>query len=72
MPEASRSLRSHSRTKTKGKHHEIWIALTNKKFADPQPVSFNEAVSEAGINRQSFHESQRAEICYPFYETENS
>ena len=31
----------------KNKHHEIWIALTNKKFADPQPISFNEAVSEA-------------------------
>ena len=26
---------------------EIWIVLTNKKYADPQPVSFDEAVSEA-------------------------
>jgi hypothetical protein len=25
----------------------FWIILTNKKYADPQPVSFNEAVSEA-------------------------
>jgi hypothetical protein len=27
--------------------HEIWIILTKKKYANPQPVSFNEAVSEA-------------------------
>jgi len=26
---------------------EIWVVLTNKKYADPQPVSFNEAVAEA-------------------------
>ncbi len=31
----------------KDKHHEIWIILTKKEYADPQPVSFNEAVSEA-------------------------
>ena len=31
----------------KNKYNEIWIILTNKKYADPQPVSFNEAVSEA-------------------------
>jgi hypothetical protein len=31
----------------KEKHHEIWIILTKKKYADPQPVSFNDAVSEA-------------------------
>jgi len=31
----------------KDKYREIWITLTNKKHADPQPVSFNEAVSEA-------------------------
>ena len=30
----------------KNKYNEIWIILTNKKYADPQPVSFNEAVSE--------------------------
>jgi hypothetical protein len=29
------------------KYHEIWVVLTNKKHADPQPVSFNEAVAEA-------------------------
>jgi hypothetical protein len=31
----------------KEKHNEIWIVLTKKKYADPQPVSFNDAVSEA-------------------------
>ncbi len=31
----------------KDRHHEIWVVLTNKKFANPQPVSFNEAVAEA-------------------------
>ncbi|MGD0643886.1 MAG: hypothetical protein ABSA75_03165 [Candidatus Bathyarchaeia archaeon] len=31
----------------KDKYHEIWIVLTKKKFADPQPVSFNVAVDEA-------------------------
>jgi hypothetical protein len=30
----------------KNKYNEIWIILTNKKYADPQPVSFNEDVSE--------------------------
>jgi hypothetical protein len=29
------------------RHHEIWIVLTNKKYADPQPVTFNDAVKEA-------------------------
>ena len=31
----------------KSKYHEIWIVLTKKECADPQPVSFNEAVNEA-------------------------
>jgi hypothetical protein len=31
----------------KGKYHEIWIVLTKKKYANPQPVSFIDAVSEA-------------------------
>jgi hypothetical protein len=31
----------------KGKYHEIWVILAKKAHADPQPVSFNEAVSEA-------------------------
>ena len=31
----------------KDKVHEIWIILTKKKYMNPQPVSFNEAVSEA-------------------------
>jgi hypothetical protein len=31
----------------KEKYHEIWIILTKKKYADPQPVSFNDAVNEA-------------------------
>jgi hypothetical protein len=34
-------------TINKEKHREIWIVLTKKKYADPQPVSFNEAVGEA-------------------------
>jgi hypothetical protein len=29
------------------RHHEIWIVLTNKKYADPQPVTFNETINEA-------------------------
>jgi hypothetical protein len=31
----------------KDRYLEIWIVLTNKKYADPQPVSFGEAVNEA-------------------------
>ena len=31
----------------KDRHHEIWIVLTKKEHADPQPVSFCEAVAEA-------------------------
>ena len=31
----------------KSKYHEIWIVLTKKEIADPQPVSFLEALSEA-------------------------
>ena len=29
------------------KYHEMWIVLTKKKHANPQPVSFTEAVEEA-------------------------
>ena len=32
---------------TKDEYHEIWVILTKKKCADPQPVSFLEAVAEA-------------------------
>jgi hypothetical protein len=31
----------------KDTYHEIWVVLVKKTHADPQPVSFNEAVSEA-------------------------
>jgi hypothetical protein len=31
----------------KGKYHEIWIVITNKKAANPLAVSFNQVVSEA-------------------------
>ena len=31
----------------KEKYHEIWVVLVKKKCADPQPVSFSEAVSIA-------------------------
>jgi uncharacterized protein YdeI (YjbR/CyaY-like superfamily) len=31
----------------KEKFHEIWIVLVKKEFANPQPVSFSEAVSIA-------------------------
>ncbi len=31
----------------KEKYREIWVVLTKKAYADPQPVSFNEAVGEA-------------------------
>ncbi len=28
-------------------YHEIWIVLTKKEYAYPQPVSFNQALTEA-------------------------
>jgi len=28
-------------------YHEIWITITNKKAANPQLLSFNQAVNEA-------------------------
>jgi len=31
----------------KNKYHEIWVVLTKKTSANPQPVSFIEAVTEA-------------------------
>ena len=31
----------------KDEYHEIWVVLTKKEIANPQPVSFNEAVSKA-------------------------
>ena len=31
----------------KDKYHEIWVTITKKEHANPQPVSFPEAVSEA-------------------------
>ncbi len=31
----------------KGKYHEIWVVITNKKVANPQVVSFNDVISEA-------------------------
>jgi hypothetical protein len=31
----------------RNRYHEIWIVLINKKHANPQPVSFDEAVAEA-------------------------
>ena len=31
----------------KDKYHEIWIVITKKEQADPQPVSFTEAVNAA-------------------------
>jgi len=31
----------------KDEYHEIWIVLTKKKRANPQPVSFSEVITEA-------------------------
>jgi hypothetical protein len=31
----------------KDRYHEIWVVLTKKEHADPQPVSFTEAVNAA-------------------------
>jgi uncharacterized protein YdeI (YjbR/CyaY-like superfamily) len=31
----------------KDRYHEIWIVITKKEHADPQPVTFNDAVAEA-------------------------
>ena len=45
-PKDSEELRCFFET-NKDMHHEIWIILSKKKYADPQPVSFTEAVGEA-------------------------
>jgi len=45
-PKNARELSQFLKT-NKEKHHEIWIVLTKKKYADPQPVSFKDAVNEA-------------------------
>jgi hypothetical protein len=29
------------------RYREIWIIITKKKHADPQPVTFNDAITEA-------------------------
>ncbi len=29
------------------KYHEIWVVITKKTAANPQPVSFNQALEEA-------------------------
>ncbi len=31
----------------KEKYREIWVVLIKKEYANPQPVSFNQAVAEA-------------------------
>jgi hypothetical protein len=31
----------------KDTYHEIWVVITKKKAANPQPVSFNQALTEA-------------------------
>jgi hypothetical protein len=31
----------------KNEFHEIWVVLTKKKYANPQPVSFTQALAEA-------------------------
>jgi len=33
--------------KNKGKYHEIWVIITNKKATNPQIVPFNQVVNEA-------------------------
>jgi hypothetical protein len=38
---------SHFFKTNKDAYLEIWIILTKKKYADPQPVSFNQAVTVA-------------------------
>ena len=45
-PKNTKELRHFFET-NKDKYHEIWIVLSNKKYVNPQPVSFNEAVAEA-------------------------
>ena len=40
----------------KDSYHEIWVVLTKKEHANPQPVSFHEAPDgshKTGIGRQS-------------------
>jgi hypothetical protein len=32
---------------SRDRYHEIWIVITKKEHADPQPVAFIEAVAEA-------------------------
>jgi hypothetical protein len=31
----------------KDRYHEIWVVITKKQTANPQPVSFNQALIEA-------------------------
>lgn len=31
----------------KEKYHEIWVVITKKKAAKPQPISFDQALTEA-------------------------
>ena len=38
---------SHFFEVNKDKYHEIWVVLTKKKYANPQPVSAYEALTEA-------------------------
>jgi hypothetical protein len=45
-PKTAEELRNFFET-NRDKYHEIWVVLTKKNYADPQPVSFNEAVEEA-------------------------
>ena len=35
----------------KDKFHELWVVLTKKKIVAQQPVTFNEAVNEAVMQR---------------------
>ena len=32
--------------KNKEKYHEIWVVITKKKAANPQPLSFNQALTK--------------------------
>ena len=44
----------------KDKYHEIWVVLTKKTVANPQPISFNQALNEA--KKQGLIDSRKKTI----------
>jgi hypothetical protein len=45
-PKNAAELHAFFRT-NKEEYHEIWVIITKKEYANPQPVAFTEAINEA-------------------------